>query len=355
MVLEVDRSEPSASSLTQVGLKGHPATLDEVAALAGVSKATASRAINGRSKVSAKARAAVLAAVRELGYTPNGAARSLVMQRTGSVAVILPESDERIFSDPFFARMLHQVARALREQNLQLVLLLAEPGDEDRMLLYLRGRYVDGAIVASHHRDDRLAEHLHDLGLPCVFIGAPWIGAERVPVVDSDNAGAAAQAVRVLLDCGRRKIATIAGPRDMRAGHDRLAGWRQELDAAGLDSSLVAYGDFTEDSGAKACAELLDVAGDLDGIFAASDLMALGAMRELETRDIRVPDDVAIVGYDDLGVAERTHPPLTTLRNPISQMVTEAVRLLTEAIDQGGRGAPRRVVFVPELVRRDTV
>ena len=337
-----------------VGLNGQ-ASLGEVAKLAGVSKATASRAINGRSKVSAKAQAAVLDAVRELGYTPNGAARSLVMRRTGSVAVILPESDQRIFSDPFFARMLHLVARALREHNQQLVLLLAEPGDEDRMLLYLRGRYVDGAIVASHHRDDRLAERLSDLGLPCVFIGRPWIGSERVSYVDSDNVAAAGQAVRVLLEAGRRRIGTIAGPRDMRAGHDRLEGWRNELATLGLDTDLVAHGDFTEESGTAACVELLDAAPDLDGIFAASDLMAQGAMRELARRGIRVPEDVAIVGYDDLGVAERTDPPLTTLHNPIGQMVSEAVRLLVQSIDEGSHGVPRRVVFMPELVRRASV
>jgi DNA-binding LacI/PurR family transcriptional regulator len=335
---------------------GDAPTLDEVAKLAGVSKATASRAINGRSKVSARAQTAVFNAVRELGYTPNAAARSLVTRRTGSVALIVPESDERIFADPFFARMLHLVARSMREQHLQLVLLIAQPGDEEeRLLLYLRGRYVDGAIVASHHRGDRLAEHLSDLGLPCVFIGRPWIGAERVSYVDSDNAAAAGQAVRVLLDAGRRRIATIAGPGDMRAGHDRLEGWRRELAADGVDSDLVAYGDFTEASGAKACAELLDAAGDIDGIFAASDLMAQGAMRELASRGLRVPEDVAIVGYDDLGVAEHTQPPLTTLHNPIGQMVTEAVRLLTEAIDDRGRSAPRRVIFVPELVRRASV
>jgi DNA-binding LacI/PurR family transcriptional regulator len=331
-------------------------TLDEVARLAGVSKATASRAINGRSKVSARAQKAVDDAVRELGYTPNAAARSLVMRRTDSVALILPESDERIFADPFFARMLHVVARSLRAHNLQLVLLIAQPGDEEeRLLRYLRGRYVDGAIVASHHRGDRLAEHLSDLGLPCVFIGRPWIGAERVAFVDSDNAGAASQAVRVLIEAGRRRIATIAGPRDMRAGHDRLEGWRQELAAAGLDTDLVGYGDFTEESGVRACAALLDEAGDIDGIFAASDLMAQGAMRELAARGLRVPEDVAIVGYDDLGVAERTDPPLTTLHNPIGPMVTEAVRLLTEAIDAGGRAAPRQVIFMPELVRRASV
>lgn len=332
---------------------GRTATLGEVARLAGVSKATASRAINGRSRVSAEAQAAVLDAVRELDYTPNGTARSLVTRRTSSVAVILPESDDRIFSDPFFARMLHLVARALRERDLQLVLLLGQPGeDEERMLQYLRGRYVDGAIVASHHRDDRLAEHLPDLGLPCVFIGRPWIGAERVSYVDSDNVGAAARAAQVLLDAGRRRIGTIAGPPDMRAGHDRLEGWRRELDAAGLASDLVAHGDFTEDSGAGACAVLLDRAGDMDGLFAASDLMAQGALGELARRGIRVPEDVAIVGYDDLGVAARARPPLTTLHNPIDRMVTEAVRLLMEDVDERGGGVPRRVVFVPELVRR---
>ncbi|HEY0951439.1 LacI family DNA-binding transcriptional regulator [Nocardioides sp.] len=335
---------------------GHVPTLDEVARLAGVSKATASRAINGRSKVSAKAQAAVDDAVRSLGYTPNAAARSLVTRRTDSVALIVPESDERIFADPFFARMLHLVARSLREHDLQLVLLIAQPGDEEeRLLAYLRGRYVDGAIVASHHRADRLAEHLSDLGLPAVFIGQPWIGADRVSYVDSDNVGAAGQAVRALLAAGRRRIATIAGPRDMHAGHDRLEGWRQEVAAAGLPTDLVAYGDFTEESGETACATLLDAAADLDGIFAASDLMAQGAMRELARRGLRVPEDVAIVGYDDLGVAERTEPPLTTLHNPIDQMVVEAVRLLTAAIDEGGRGAPRRVIFVPELVRRASV
>lgn len=335
---------------------GRTATLGEVARLAGVSKATASRAINGRSKVSAKAQAAVRDAVRELGYTPNGTARSLVTRRTSSVAVILPESDERIFSDPFFARMLHLVARALREADLQLVLLLGEPGeDAERMLLYLRGRYVDGAIVASHHRDDRLAEHLSDLGLPCVFIGRPWIGSERVSFVDSDNVGAASRAVRVLLEAGRRRIATIAGPPDMRAGHDRLEGWRRALRAEGLATDLVAHGDFSEESGAEACSVLLDRARDLDGLFAASDLMAKGAIRELARRGLRVPADVAIVGYDDLGVAEHTRPPLTTLHNPIDQMAAEAVRLLVAAIEAGGRAVPRRVVFVPELVRRASV
>ncbi|GAB4010916.1 LacI family DNA-binding transcriptional regulator [Nocardioides ultimimeridianus] len=335
---------------------GEAPTLDEVARMAGVSKATASRAINGGSKVSAKAQHAVDAAVRQLGYTPNAAARSLATRRTGSVALILPESDERIFTDPFFARMLHVIARSLREHDLQLVLLIAEPGEEEeRLLRYLRGRYVDGAIVASHHRGDRLAEHLSDLGLPCVFVGRPWTGEERVSFVDTDNRGAARAAVRVLVEAGRTRIGTIAGPLDMRAAHDRLEGWREQLAAEGMDPDRVAYGDFTEEGGARACAALLDAHPDVDAIFAASDLMALGAIRVLATRGVRVPEDVAVIGYDDLGAAERTTPALTTMHSPVDQMAAEACRLLTEVIDEGGRGAPRRVIFVPELVRRDSV
>lgn len=331
-------------------------TLEEVARLAGVSKATASRAINGGPKVSAKARTAVDAAVRQLGYTPNAAARSLVTRRTGSVALILPESDERVFTDPFFARMLHVIARSLREHDLQLVLLIAEPGDEEaRLLRYLRGRYVDGAIVASHHRRDRLAEHLSDLGLPCVFVGRPWTGEERVSYVDTDNAGAARAAVRTLVEAGRTRIATITGPLDMRAAHDRLEGWREQLVADGLASDRIAYGDFTEEGGAQACRALLEEFPDVDAIFAASDLMALGAMRVLAAHGRRVPEDVAVIGFDDLGAAERVQPPLTTMHSPVDQMAAEACRLLTEVIDEAGRGTPRRIVFAPELVRRSSV
>ena len=150
------------------------ATLDEVARLAGVSRATASRAINGGSRVSARSQQAVDDAVRRLGYTPNLAARSLVTRRTDSVALVVPEPDERVFSDPFFARTLHVVTRVLSERDLQVVLLIAGPGEqEERMLRYLRNRHSDGAIVVSHHRRDALADQLSSLGMPSAFIGRP--------------------------------------------------------------------------------------------------------------------------------------------------------------------------------------
>ncbi|CAN5369476.1 LacI family DNA-binding transcriptional regulator [soil metagenome] len=328
-------------------------TLEQVADLAGVSRATASRAVNGGNRVSAHSLAAVQAAVQTLGYTPNPAARSLVTRRTDSVAVVVPEPDERVFHDPFFALTLRGVNQILSERDLQLVLLMARPGEqESRMLRYLRRRHVDGVIVVSHHRSDHLADHLADLKLPCVFVGRPWSSADRVAYVDTDNVSGGRAATEVLLDRGCRRIGTIAGPADMTAGVDRLIGWRQAMGAAGLSDSAVEHGGFTEDGGQTAAERLLAAHPDLDGIMAASDLMAAGALVALRAAGRRVPEDVAVVGFDDVGVAERSEPPLTTMHNPIREMAEQATRLLIEQIDDAQHRHLIRVVFPPALVRR---
>jgi DNA-binding LacI/PurR family transcriptional regulator len=328
-------------------------TLEEVARLAGVSRATASRAINGGNRVSQAAQKAVDEAVRALGYTPNPAARSLVTRRTDSVALVVPEPDERVFSDPFFASTLRGVSRVLSERDVQLVLLMARPGpEEQRMLRYLRNRHVDGALVVSHHEADSLADHLAALDLPCAFVGRPWTSADRVSYVDTDNVAGSRLATRSLLDRGCRRIGAIAGPADMTAGQDRLAGFREAMADAGLDADAVVHGDFTERGGEAAAAELFAAHPDLDGVAVASDLMALGALRHLAGRGRRVPDDVAVVGYDDLGLAETSDPPLTTVRNPIVEMAEQATRLLLEQVDAGRGAHPMRVVFPPSLVRR---
>ena len=334
------------------GPGGSP-TLDEVARLAGVSRATASRAINGGNRVSPTARAAVDAAVRSLGYTPNPAARSLVTRRTDSVALVVPEPDDRLFSDPFFPRTLRTVSAVLGERDLQLVLLLARPGDEEqRMLRYLRNRHLDGAIVVSHHRSDSLADHLAALDLPCAFVGRPWTSADKVAYVDTDNVAGGRVATEVLLQRGCRRIATIAGPADMTVGVDRLEGWYAALRAAGQPTDAVEHGDFTEAGGAAAATALLERHPDLDGLVVASDLMAAGALTVLAARGLRVPEDVAVVGYDDLGVAERTTPALTTVRNPIAEMAEQATRLVLDQLEDGRPGRAMRVLFPPTLVRR---
>ena len=342
------------SRVTDAGTgPGGSPTLDEVARLAGVSRATASRAINGHSRVSQKARDAVDAAVRTLGYAPNPAARSLVTRRTDSVALVVPEPDERLFTDPFFAHTLRGASRVLAERDLQLVLLLARPGEqEQRMLRYLRNRHIDGALVVSHHRSDNLADHLAALDLPCAFVGRPWTSADKVAYVDTDNLAGGRLAAELLVERGCRRIGTISGPTDMAAGTDRLEGWRAAMRDAGLADDAVAEGDFTELGGEAAARELLGRFPDIDGLVVASDLMAVGALRVLAEKGRRVPDDIAVTGYDDLGVSERTNPPLTTVRNPIGEMAEQATRLLLEQIEGERDRQAIRVIFPPSLVRR---
>ena len=323
-----------------------PATIRQVAALAGVSRATASRVINGGHLVSAEARQAVERAIAELDFTPNPVARSLATRRTGSVALVVPEPNVRLLTDPFFGGIVNGLSLALEDADLQMVLLIARnEGGVRRVVRYLTTGHVDGAVVASHHRDDALNRTLLDAGLPCAFIGRP-LGVADAHYVDVDNAMGARAATEHLVARGCRRIATIAGPSDMNAGLDRLVGWREAVRAAGLPDDAVAFGDFTAPTGAAAMATLLDAHPDLDGVFVASDLMASGALQVLAARGRRVPDDVAVFGFDDLGVAESTTPPLSTVVQPVQEMAREAGSMLAALL----RAQP--VLHRAELVLR---
>ncbi len=329
-------------------------TLDEVARAAGVSRATASRVVNGESRVSAAARSAVERAVVSLGYRPNRAARALVTGRTGSIALIVPEPDERVLSDPFFAGTLNGLSSALVGTDVQLVLLLVRPGEATwRAIDYVRGGHVDGAVVASHRRRDVVDDHLVDAGLPLVFIGRPAEDLGGVQYVDVDNVEGGRIAAAHLLRRGRRRVGTLAGPADMSAGADRLLGWRRALRSGGHVDDAVEHADFTPAGGAAAAERLLAAHPDLDAIFIASDLMASGALGFLASRGIAVPGRIAVVGYDDLGVAASTSPALTTVSSPVVEMARTAGRLLLEQMAGGTlHGDP--VIFTPTLVERDS-
>ncbi|HEX5879015.1 MAG TPA: LacI family DNA-binding transcriptional regulator [Actinomycetota bacterium] len=308
-----------------------PPTLEQVAALAGVSRATVSRVVNGSPKVSPVVRAQVERAVAKLGYVPNRAARSLVTRRADSIALVVSEPHARFLSEPFFAGMVRGVSAALAETGVQLVLLIAhDPPDRGRLERYVVGGHVDGVLLASLHGDDPLPGILDRAGVPAVLVGRPP-GPTPATYVDADNRGGARKAVDHLVARGRRTIATISGPLDMAVGLDRLDGWRDGLAAAGLDGAgdLVEAGDFTEEGGAAAMGRLLARPGrPVDAVFAASDLMAAGALRALRAAGRRVPDDVAVVGFEDSVVARYAQPPLTTVRQPIEEMGRQATRLL---------------------------
>lgn len=339
------------------GRRSGPPTLEEVAALAGLSRATVSRAVNGGSKVSAAAQRAVDDAVRELGYTPNLAARSLVTRRTDSIAVVVPESHSMVFSDPFFAGTLHGVARALAPTGLQMVLLIRQRDEGvERMVRYLRGGHTDGAVVVSHHQGDGLVEAMGQMDIPHVFIGRPWNSSAATPFVDVDNVAGGRVAVERLLARGCRRIGTVTGPQDMSAGADRLGGWREGVVGAGLPDDAVGEGDFTRAGGRAATAALLEAHPDLDGLFVASDVMALGALDALAAAGRGVPDDVAVVGFDDFALAQETTPLLTTVVNPVAAMAHGAVELLLEQLAgrRDGTATARSRVFDAELVVRDS-
>ncbi|UFU03695.1 LacI family transcriptional regulator [Ruania suaedae] len=328
-------------------------TLDDVARSAGVSRSTASRAINGGRKVSPEAQRAVDDAVAMLGYSPNPAARTLVTRRTGSIALVMPEPDARILSDPFLAGLLRGVSDGLMGTDLQLVLLLSRRGERPgRTAQYLRGGHVDGAIVASHHKQDHLDDQLAGAALPVVFVGRPFSDT-GLHYVDTDNVAGGAIAATRLLERGCRRIGTVSGPMSMTGGVDRLEGWRRAVSEAGLATDAVTHGDFTVESGARATAELLQAHPGLDGIFVASDLMGVGAMQVLAERGLRVPEDVAVVGYDNLGVAERTTPRLTTVYNPLVEMVAAATGTLLAMVD-GGPAPAAPQVLTPALVEGGT-
>ncbi|MGP3954002.1 LacI family DNA-binding transcriptional regulator [Streptomyces sp. 7N604] len=300
-------------------------TLEAVAAHAGVSRATVSRVVNGSAGVRASVREKVQRAVADLGYVPNSAARSLVTRRTGAIAVVIAEPERRVFSDPFFAQQLRGISRELSACDTQLLLLLVEhPRDYPRIGRYLSGGHVDGALMFSLHRDDPLPSMAASSGLPTVFGGRPgWADADLDPellYVDTDNRGGARQAVEHLLERGRERIAVITGPLDQTSAVDRLDGYRDALGIAEPDPALVAHGDFTAEGGERAMIELLGRSPGLDAVFAASDLMATGALRALRAAGRHVPRDVAVVGYDDMEPAAWAEPPLTTVHQDVEEM-----------------------------------
>ena len=328
-------------------------TLEVVAERAGVSRATASRVVNGSSRVSPEAHAAVTRAISALGYVPNRAARSLVTRRTNTLVLIVHERPDTVFEDPFFANVLRGVNAALSTTDLQLVLLHAR-GDQqrERALRYVSSGHVDGALLISLHGDDPMPNAIVAAGIPMVAMGRPQSG-RRADYVDADNAGGGQEAVWHLVNAGRRCLATVAGPLDMSAGVDRLRGYSEATRAAQMPEAAerVAHADWTEVGGYRAMRLLLDRTPEIDAVFVASDLMAIGALRALRESGRQVPADVAVVGFDDAPLASYSDPPLTTVRQPVGSLGQEMVRLLLDRLSDP-RGDPKAVILPTELVIR---
>ncbi|MDG4862313.1 LacI family DNA-binding transcriptional regulator [Streptomyces sp. T-3] len=339
-------------------------TLEDVAREAGVSRATVSRVINGIRNVDPLIQESVRQAIARTGYAPNRAARSLVTRRAETVALVVAGAGDasedaqdafaaRVFADPFFGRVVSGVVGALRPRSMHPVLMFADSEAAcDQIVAYLRQGSADGALIVSTHAEDKLPARLAAAGLPAVLFARPSLAAP-VSYVDLAHQDGARLAAEHLLARGCRRVATVSGPLDVPAGQERLAGFRDAMARHGHPYVPAAEGGFTQDSGAAAMARLLAEHPGIDGVFAANDLMAQGVCQVVREAGKRVPDDVAVVGFDDSHIARTARPPLTTVRQPVEEMAATMVRLLQEHIE-GTRTEPTSVIFEPELVVRES-
>ena len=333
---------------------GKKLTLEQVARLAGVSRATVSRVVNNPASVSPEYRARVEKVIADTGYQPNLAARSLASRRSGIIGLIIPSVTEFVFADPYYPILIEGISRACNLHDLTLTLFLFNSQD-DQERLYRRALgtgLLDGVIVTADKLVDPLIPELIARQIPAVYVGRPP-DSSQTSYVDVDNVSGAYVATSHLIRLGYERVATITGPMDSTAGIDRRTGYIKALQERGrkVDENLIVEGDFSLDSGYAAMRQLL--LHRPDAVFAASDTMAFGAIRAIREAGLRVPDDVAIIGFDDLPPAMRFDPPLTTIRQPVRRNGMLAVEVLLELLEMGPH-PPRHLILTTELVIRST-
>jgi LacI family transcriptional regulator len=330
-------------------------TLDDVAKKAGVSRATVSRVVNNYPHVSKKVRDNVLKVIDEIGYNPNVVARSLASRRTGNIGLVFPNSIHNFFTDPYFPRLTEGIAHACNENDYTLSLFIFHTEELEKKLIprLTRGGLVDGIIVQATGIDDDILFKISEGEVPFVVAGRP-LNLPTASYIDVDNVTGAYNAVAHLIREGRKCIGTITGPLNTAAGMDRLEGYNLALNERnfGVKDGLIVTGDFTESSGYYAAKQLL-FNKSMDAIFVASDSMAIGVLRALREATISIPDDIAIIGYDDLPPARSSSPTLTTIRQPVRRFGIKAMEILMDIIENG-KGAPRKVILGTELVIRES-
>ncbi len=331
-------------------------TLDDVAKLAGVSPSTVSRVVSNRTPVSPDVRETVERAIVRLGYVPNRAARNLVTSRSDSIGVVLPEPISQWGIDPVIGPLLFGISAGLEQTDIQLVLMMTSTRrDNERVQRYLQKGHVDGVIVVGSHSEDSVPGQLQKHGIPMVFSGRPAVDLD-VDFVDADHRSGARLAVSHLVAGGRHRIATIHGTLDMPSSRDKLEGYRDALVSAGLplDSSMEAAGDYYNPTSATAAMQtLLARHPEVDAVFVASDAMAAAAVGVIQQAGLRIPEDIAIVGYDGTPVALATRPMLTTVRQPIEAMGRAMAERLLRRIDYPDEPTSH-IIFSTELIVRES-
>ena len=323
-------------------------TIRDVARAAKVSVATVSRALNGHDNVTEAVRRRVLAVAHELRYSPHHAARSLSSRRTHTIGVVLPD-----LHGEFFSELMRGIDQVARERGLHLLVSSyhGHPEEQASALRAMRGR-VDGLLVMSPHAGALgfLSENL--AALPAVLINSQPADADQI-AFGIDNYGGARAMVEHLLAAGHRRIAFIAGPENNFDAHERLRGYRDAMQAAGAAEPWVVPGDFGEASGHAAGQALLTGDTRPQAVFAANDMMALGCLFAFNQAGVRVPQEIALAGFDDIPLARYVMPSLTTMRVNIAELGAHAMRVLLDLRD-GEDVHDRLAPLVPQLIVRDS-
>lgn len=328
-------------------------TLEEIAELAAVSRSTVSRVINNHPNVRPDVRARVWEVVERQGYAPNAAARSLATKRTNILGLLLPQSARDTFTDPFFSLLIPSITETCSQHRRYLMLSMVTADQELEFYRHvLRAGHLDGLIVGVSLMDDPILPLLINDPLPLVLLGHhPYY--PQANWVDVDSLQCAAEAVSFLIQNGRRRIATITLPLTLIAGLDRRDGYKRALlqHRMPIDPDLIVETESFTNGGYLAMQRLLALPEPPDAVFTASDSLAIGAMAAIRAAGLRVPEDIAVVGFDDQPSAMLADPPLTTVRQPIAELGRRAVELLM-ALIEGETNRPQHVMLPTSLVMR---
>lgn len=333
-------------------MKTKKLTIAQIAQLAGVSKATVSRVLNDYPHIRPEVRERVQRVIDDTGYERNSIARLLATDKSNMIGLVVPSGAKAIFTDPYFPQLTQGISQTVNQVELTLALFIFHSEQEGESMInrILANGMLDGLIVTSDRKETIIETHLLNSDMPFVVIGRPETNREKITYIDTDNIAGGNIATTYLIEKGYRRIAMI-GSNKNTSGDDRFRGYQQALTAHGmtLDDSLVAFGDYSLESGEVAMRQLLPA--QPDAVFVASDTMALGAMRTIRECQLRVPDDIAVMGYDDLPPAIQADPPLTTIRQPIEQTGQYAVKHLMELIANPDK-TPEHIFLPNQLIIR---
>lgn len=328
-------------------------TLEEIGRIAGVSRATVSRVVNDHPNISDEVRERVQRVIEETGYQPNLVARSLASRQSNILGLVIPSVVQSVFTDPYYPRLIQGISQACNENDYTLSFFLFNDQDEEQKTFsrILGNGLIDGLIITADNFRTIFVPRLQEQQMPFVMIGRPEDPTE-LSYVDADNELGGYAATKHLIEQGCERIATIATGYNT-AGSDRMRGFHRAFREAELsvNDTLIVYGDFGQESGYKAMEQLLPL--EPDGVFVQSDTMALGAMQAVGEAGLSIPDDIAIVGFDDLPPAAISIPPLTTIRQSIKDVGVVAVETLLKHLQDPD--LPTQHVTLPvELIERAT-